>query len=95
MEVELTVTFNNNIRPMWVDWIATLPLLARNDMSRFHVLVSKWRKYSYSAGIKQLVCRFYLIFDFGSKISLIVSPIRLKDKTAINIRNPGVKSHGR
>ena len=42
VEVELTVTFNNNIRPMWVDWIATLPLVARNDMSRFRVLVSKW-----------------------------------------------------
>ena len=45
-------------------------------------------------------CSIFLIFSyltllFGSNMSLIVSPMRLKDKTAIKIKKPGVKSHGR
>ena len=39
--------------------------------------------------------RPYLVLLFGSRISLIVSPIKLNANTAIKIKNPGVKSQGR
>ena len=63
------------------------------DSPEIKVLESMPNGYKYS----NLLLKLYLIifWDLGSKISLIASPNKLKQRTAIKINAPGVRSQGR